>query len=365
MTKPNYLVRVQWKEECSCLGEQLKEILEFIELYPTMKEVIWYASDLDSSPIPECIRKFGDFIPKKVGNTRDLITICQHVPQFLSGVFLAFSKDVGEQLDEGFETEADLFRDMGDAVLEIRAFDTSYFEIYSDDISIISGIANEFYGIPEFNKTKPGIFYFISSVKNSAKNLTHILMNKKTNDNKKILQRKEKWTHFITICKERNMWHHMSNANFLVRVTDKDFACLGAQLAKIIEQIHPFIKDATWYGANVTSNEIAPIRLDLHNVLAKRIGSTNDMLVFAREVDQFYSGVFYAFPDNKGLSLPPEYKTCETDFRDMRDALLEIRAVDTSYFEIYTNNYDLIREISRCFCGINEYNLNKPQRTLS
>ena len=145
MTKPNYLIDVQWEGGVNCLGEQLIEILDFIELYPAIKDAIWYASDLDSSPIPECIRKFGDFIPKKVGNTRDLITICQHVDQFLSGIFLAFSKDVGDHLNEEFGTEDKEFRDIGDAVLEIRAFDTTFLEVYTNDYNLVHKIAEKFH----------------------------------------------------------------------------------------------------------------------------------------------------------------------------------------------------------------------------
>jgi hypothetical protein len=150
MTKPNYYIEVQG-EGVSCLGSQLKEILELIKLHPYINHATWYAADVDSSPIPECIRNFGDIIPRKVGNTRDMIAICQHVPQFLSGVFSALSKDAGDQLKdvgdqfgEGFETDDESFRDIGDAVLEIRAFDTSWFEIYANDYDLIRLIAEKF-----------------------------------------------------------------------------------------------------------------------------------------------------------------------------------------------------------------------------
>ena len=144
MTKPIYHVDVRWEGGVNCRGQQLKEILELIEFYPTIKNAIWYASDLDSSPIPDCIINFTKFIPEKIGNTRNLITICQNVNQFLSGVFLAFSRDVGDRLNEGFETEDKAFRDIGDAVLEIRAFDTTFFEIYTNDYDLVHKIAEKF-----------------------------------------------------------------------------------------------------------------------------------------------------------------------------------------------------------------------------
>jgi hypothetical protein len=145
MTKPNYLVDVRWGGGVNCLGQQLEELLEFIELYSTSRDTIWYASDLDSSPIPECIRKFGDFIPKKVGNTRALIAICQQVTQFRSGIFLAFSNDVGDHLKEEFGTEDEEFRDIGAAVLEIRAFDTTFLEVYTNDYDLVRKIVGKFH----------------------------------------------------------------------------------------------------------------------------------------------------------------------------------------------------------------------------
>jgi hypothetical protein len=143
MTKPNYYVEVQG-EEVSCLGSQLKEILELIKLYPSIKNAIWYASDVLAVTIPPFIMNFEEFTPRKMGNTHDLIAICQHVDQFHAGVFLAFNKDVGDYLDEEFGTEDESFRDIGDAIFEIRAFDTTNLEIYAKDYDLIHKIAEKF-----------------------------------------------------------------------------------------------------------------------------------------------------------------------------------------------------------------------------
>ncbi len=145
MTKPNYLINVRWPGGFNCLGIQLKEILEFIELYPSMRETTWYAADLDASPIAECIRDFSDIFPKKVGSTRDLIVICQNIDQFLSGVFFALNKDMQVHSDSTVETEDQLFRDIGNAILEIRAFDTTCFEIYMNDYGLAKKIEKKFH----------------------------------------------------------------------------------------------------------------------------------------------------------------------------------------------------------------------------
>ena len=47
-------------------------------------------------------------------------------------------------MDEGFETDDESFRDIGDAIFEIRAFDTTLFEIYATDYDLISKIAEKF-----------------------------------------------------------------------------------------------------------------------------------------------------------------------------------------------------------------------------
>ena len=113
-------------------------------MYPTIKDAIWYASDVLAVTIPPFIINFNKFTPRRVGNTYDMIAISENVQQFLAGVFLAFNKDVGDHLDEEFGTEDESFRDVGDAVLEIRAFDTTNFEIYANDYDLIHKIAEKF-----------------------------------------------------------------------------------------------------------------------------------------------------------------------------------------------------------------------------
>ena len=84
-------------------------------------------------------KKLGidSFQLRKIGDSHSLINICENIDQFLSGVFIAV-KEKNQNFkcqDLYIGTEDEQFRSLNfDGILiEIRAFDTSYFELYSDD----------------------------------------------------------------------------------------------------------------------------------------------------------------------------------------------------------------------------------------
>ena len=150
----------------------------------------------------------------------------------------------------------------------------------------------------------------------------------------------------------------MTEANYLVRITGKDAACLTEQLVCILQTIEPFIKDVVWYIADLDADRTPPDILKYKECTPKRVGQTGDLILLSQKVHQFLSGVFLALPNDQGDLLNCEYGTEERAFRDMGDAVLEIRAFDTSYYEFYSNNFDLIHKISRNFYGIIEYNVS-------
>jgi hypothetical protein len=85
-----------------------------------------------------------DLIPKRIGHTEDLLALASNVDQFQSGVLLAFPKDQGPYLEQLYGTEDARFRDLGKAILEIRPFDTSYFEIYTYNTDKINRLYKSF-----------------------------------------------------------------------------------------------------------------------------------------------------------------------------------------------------------------------------
>lgn len=140
MNTPKFLIKIQYVNG-NCLGKQLVSILEVLN--PLFKPT-WYVADVEiNGPMHF---KFGleGWIPKRLGNTLEVIKLAQGVDQFLSGVFFALPMDVGPTWNREFATEDDLFRDLEEAILEIRAFDTSYFEIYTSDLQIIETLQKYF-----------------------------------------------------------------------------------------------------------------------------------------------------------------------------------------------------------------------------
>jgi hypothetical protein len=151
----------------------------------------------------------------------------------------------------------------------------------------------------------------------------------------------------------------MTKPTYLVKIAGKDVDCLGEQLVAILETIQPYLNGVIWYASDVLATTKPPFILDYKKFTPKRVGATTDMITVSHQVDQFLSGVFFALPNDEGDQLNEEYGTEDEEFRDMRDAVLEIRAFDTSYFEIYANDFDLIHKISRGFYGIVVRNLEK------
>lgn len=118
-----------------CLGSQLKSIIE--KLSELIEPHIWFCADVDAlSPMPE---KLGidSFGLKKIGDDSSLINLCENINQFLSGAFIAV-REKNQNLkcsDLCVGTEDKRFRllDLEGVLIEIRAFDTSYFELYSEN----------------------------------------------------------------------------------------------------------------------------------------------------------------------------------------------------------------------------------------
>lgn len=135
-----------YPEEAICLGTQLITIIDY--LGTILKPHIWYAADVDAfSIIPS---KFGinSYFLKNIGNDLSLVKICSQIDQFLSGVFLAIGVQNTTVRIENLQvgTEDGQYRSLNiqGVLVEIRAFDTSFFEIYSDDENIIKQLAERF-----------------------------------------------------------------------------------------------------------------------------------------------------------------------------------------------------------------------------
>jgi len=125
----------------ACLGVQLFELLSFIE--NIIPRHVWYGADLDSTSNDE-ILSFTSFSLKKMGSISSLKKIANKTEQFWSGVFLAIKSEINiKKHPIMLGTEDPEFRiiNLDGIIIEIRAFDTSHFEILSEDIELIKKIA--------------------------------------------------------------------------------------------------------------------------------------------------------------------------------------------------------------------------------
>lgn len=134
----------EFNEELSCLGWQFAEIL--ISLKDYTKNHDWYIFDVlgtSKSALHELFPRDSQELCI-VLSTGELIDKVKRVIQFESGVFIAVQKGNKiywdfEHLPETEENEG-LQHPLAD--IEIRAFDYSFFEIYSNNIEVEKAILN-------------------------------------------------------------------------------------------------------------------------------------------------------------------------------------------------------------------------------
>jgi hypothetical protein len=147
VSMPRYCIRLKGidisENEISCTGKQFLTILEILS--KNLNGCVWYGADIEVIPFNSNWGLYRDRLPKLIGKLDQLINYSQNVEQFYSGVFLCVcaDKDIYEWGGE-FDTEDESYRGIGAAAVEIRAFDTTYFEIYSSDLSLITEVSNHF-----------------------------------------------------------------------------------------------------------------------------------------------------------------------------------------------------------------------------
>lgn len=125
-----------------CLGRQLAELLRAIEtVHPELR---WYGGDIQAiGPRSMSARKPT---PVLLGSTEALVQAARAVEQFESGVFVGVSGSVSCPVFRagGLWTEDEEDADLGDALIEVRAFDTSYWSIGTTDAKVVSQIGERF-----------------------------------------------------------------------------------------------------------------------------------------------------------------------------------------------------------------------------
>lgn len=128
-----------------CLGSQMISIINFLET--KLPPHTWYSADIDANGQGAKKYNLHSEVIKKIGTDSSLIKICAEIDQFLSGIFFAIEN--GQQyksIDIEVDTEDEPFRrlNIDGVLLEIRAFDTSYFDFFSEHEKIIKELSEKF-----------------------------------------------------------------------------------------------------------------------------------------------------------------------------------------------------------------------------
>jgi hypothetical protein len=140
----NYVFQLTGKivdgQRVCCLGPQLARIVTI--LTKCLGEAVWYSTDVDfvgqGFPMPSQNLQL-------LGRSSRLIELANRVDQFLRGVFLAVdAKSTSPQFRKDMDTEDSIDAEPGDALVEIRTFDTTFFELHTQDGKIAEFIARTF-----------------------------------------------------------------------------------------------------------------------------------------------------------------------------------------------------------------------------
>lgn len=108
-----------------CTGWQLVRLAESVQEH--FGDIDWYAADVS----PYLQNGFSKTMSlERIGSTASLIEKTVEVSQFERGVFVAFlSTTTPDNAREEAATDDDVDVDLGNAVIEIRAFDCSFYEV--------------------------------------------------------------------------------------------------------------------------------------------------------------------------------------------------------------------------------------------
>ncbi len=128
---------------------------------------------------------------------------------------------------------------------------------------------------------------------------------------------------------------------------------LGTQLISIINSIKNILLPHTWYGADVEAIGKGTKKYNLNNINLNLIGSDSEFINYCSEIEQFIWGDFLCIDNNFTFQTfqDIELETEDKSFRpiDANGILIEIRAFDATYFEIYSDNKELITKISKIY----------------
>lgn len=128
----------------NCLGPQLATLMESIKT--KLGNVVWFVADIDTvTGIPNWYS--GGFGFMEAGDTETMISLSQNVLQYLSGVFIALRPEDAKHIDGlKADTEDTVPYFLERSVLEVRAFDQTFFLIGTHDSDLAQYLLKNFNG---------------------------------------------------------------------------------------------------------------------------------------------------------------------------------------------------------------------------
>jgi len=148
MAKPKYMFQcgpAAFPEApVRCLGTQVSAVVAAVSA--VRPDLVWYAADV-VVPGPSPFAR-GDGVPRRIGDSAALTRAAEAVHQFEWGIFAGVEPECGEPRFRAAElwTEDEEDADLGDAVVEVRSFDTDYISVGTSDPAILDEVMRRFPG---------------------------------------------------------------------------------------------------------------------------------------------------------------------------------------------------------------------------
>jgi hypothetical protein len=121
----------------------------------------------------------------------------------------------------------------------------------------------------------------------------------------------------------------------------------------MVNSIKGFLPQHIWYGADVEAVGKGASKYNLNSIQLNVIGVDSQFIEYCSEIEQFIWGEFLCIDSNSSSQNMQnvELETEDEPFRsiDCAGVLIEIRAFDTTYFEIYSEGIELIKNISKIY----------------
>jgi hypothetical protein len=133
-------------DEFSCTGPQLAKVLDELTEMPELTACAWFAAAVDAIE-PGQLEPFGADQWTEILNIKTVIEQVRATRQFLDGVFVAIeNSDWPEKTAEAITAYTPMTRSAANSKIELRAYDTTFVEIYSDHPELIERLRPHFGG---------------------------------------------------------------------------------------------------------------------------------------------------------------------------------------------------------------------------